>query len=1220
MFLGAFYVSTIKESQMKRFITRYLQQLRPAIALSTAFFCTVGSTATLTYSQQTVPQADDQKWERLFNDDEVRRLPVMPLHGQPEDYLQRPRGIDSIRQAQQELSKVDTKSSDMSSRSNSFQAGPTVNPGAQQWQAQNWVQPASMNSPVQAGSADQNNADSIAVDGTAFKSVQTRFQKPQQPTQIQRPTLATEQTKPQRDDNSFNSLPLAGSSPAARVANNTLPTSPYTGMHRLMNVDLRQFETSIIETWGEQVQATATPDGRFVRVTLPAHIAADFQMMIDRKSQLISFSGDDELKDNWHRIVSELDSNADGRIRTFSTPQKAGAIRQVAHFMGLTQDDQDGQGSISIPPGTQLPTEQVQGLKNKVKIIEDPETGFLTLVGDKEDLKILSGIIDNINKDSAAKQPAVKRINLSNIQSEAVAEQIQELYDQGYAASNGNAQIIPQASPNSLIVVAQPEGVKAVENIVAEMDVAAADSEMDGSKTFQLKYISAVDARDRLQTFFGQANLAQGDNLLPSAPVIVISDFRSNRVTVKGAAQFIRQAEAFLQTIDVAETAAVNEVKIFPLRNTLAEELAIVIQDAINGQLQGAGNGYNPNQQAANQANQNQQQQAGPNTSQLRSPGLSLQTTGANGEKVSGGIMFDVRVTADRNSNSLVVTGPAQSMALVAELIKQLDRIPNAETQIKVFEIIHGDATALLTMLETLFGTDQTQAAGGGQQQTNLTQLPLQGTGADGQTLVNLRFSVDFRTNTIIASGPAADLQVVDDLINRLDTSDIRASQTNVYRLSNAPAQDISDAISSWLDTRTDIINVDPRQNSETGQANRGIIVVPETVSNSLIVSCLPEYREEIEGIIRALDRRPPMVKVKVLIAEVNLNTLEEFGVDVGIQDSLLFDRGTVVDAAGAIAGGIGFPFNNQQVANSNATFPGTLAGQALSNLGTGRINNNLGYGGLVLSGGNESVNILIRALKDRQCVRVLSKPHIVTLENLQGRISIGSEVPRVAGTTATNFGTTQDIEFVDVGVILEVTPRVSPDGLIVMAVNAQRSSVGGDDTAITIGFGNNGEPIRAPQIIETEANTTLMARSGQTVVFSGLIQETKSHAERGAPIISDLPVIGPLFKFESDEAVRSELLIIMTPYLITDEQDLAMLNQDEAERMHWCECDVAEIYGNTEHSRHLSSSAPVETYRPAVDPLGNNPTNTIHNANNGGPYENISPVRNARQSQTQNR
>jgi len=229
----------------------------------------------------------------------------------------------------------------------------------------------------------------------------------------------------------------------------------------------------------------------------------------------------------------------------------------------------------------------------------------------------------------------------------------------------------------------------------------------------------------------------------------------------------------------------------------------------------------------------------------------------------------------------------------------------------------------------------------------------------------------------------------------------------------------------------------------------------------------------------------------------------------------------------------------------------------------------------------------LMRALKDRQCVRVLSKPHIMTMENLQGRVAIGASVARIAGTTQSNFGVTQDVEFRDVGVILEVTPRVSPDGLIVLTVNAEKSAVGPEETGTAIGVGSNGDIIRAQQILKTEATTTLSARSGQTVVFTGLISEEKTHVERGAPILSDLPVIGPLFKFESDSASRTELMIFMTPYLVTSDDDIANLNQDEMERMHWCMSDVADVYGNTDFGGIAGTEEAIETFYPDADPSG---------------------------------
>ena len=849
------------------------------------------------------------------------------------------------------------------------------------------------------------------------------------------------------------------------------------------------------------------------------------------------------------------------------------------------------------PMGVLRPNEAggVQGLQNEVKIFIDPDTGQVTLIGDDADTALVAKAFEDLAKQ--APKPTAERILLNNIGSEEIAETVQELYDASFATAQGKAFVRALRSPNGLYVFGTKEAIASIRSIVEKFDSDTPPvDDVDGPfATFRLRHISAVDAKLRLDGYFGQTGSSGGDNRIPSDPVITVADFRSNVLIVRGAKQYLEQADKLIRAIDVDDGGSTDVVRIFQLKNTLAEEIAPVLQDAVSGQQPNAGQGFNPNQ------NQQQNAQAGQvdaNSSTLKSGNLRLKTVGADGREVSGGIMFDVRITADRNSNSLVVRGPESSMSLIAELVQQLDRLPDAETLIKVFAVENGDAQSLLETLESLFSSNRNQQGQFGNQTGSSNSLPLQTASAtQGAALVNLRFSIDERTNSIIATGPAGDLRVVEDLINRLDESESDRRQTVVHRLSNSPVLDVQQALEAWLDARSERNGDDPRTSPGVALAERDVDVVAEVVSNSLIVSATPQYLPEIMEVIERLDRRPPMVKVKVLIAEVDLNSLEEFGVELGVQDSLLFDRGTVIGAGNAIAGGIGFPFNstvNAGVnANSVARLPETLAGQALTNFGTGRVSAG-GQSGLVLSAGNESINVLIRALKTRNCLRVLSKPHIVTLENLQGRIAVGQKIPRITGSTqnAIGGGVQNSVEDVDVGVILEMTPRVSPDGMIVLFVNAIKSNLDTGAPGVPVAVDANGNPVLQQPINSTSAQTTIMARSGQTVVFSGLIQETKDHSEAGIPVLSDLPVVGPLFKLESDSARRTELMIILTPYLVDGDEEIEIQNQDEMERMHWCLCDVAEVYGKTDYKGYQYQNGAVETIYPdqgfaPVEPSG---------------------------------
>jgi len=304
------------------------------------------------------------------------------------------------------------------------------------------------------------------------------------------------------------------------------------------------------------------------------------------------------------------------------------------------------------------------------------------------------------------------------------------------------------------------------------------------------------------------------------------------------------------------------------------------------------------------------------------------------------------------------------------------------------------------------------------------------------------------------------------------------------------------------------------------------------------------------------------MVMIQVMIAEVVLDDFDEFGVELGLQDSLLFDRSVVVD--NMLAPGFAFntrPLGNSSDANSVATRD-NIGGQGLTNFGVGRTNMELGYGGLVLSASSESVSILIRALKDSRRLQVLSRPQVMTLENQPAFIQIGQRVPRITSSQVTTTGTINNTVLENVGILLGVTPRISPDGTVVMEIDAEKSELAPDDEGIPILINANGDVVRSPIINTITAQTTVTARSGQTVVLGGLITKNKQSISRRVPWLSDVWFIGNFFRFDSQLDRRTETLFIMTPIVVEDEATAELLKQQESSRMSWCLADVIEVYG----------------------------------------------------------
>ena len=224
-------------------------------------------------------------------------------------------------------------------------------------------------------------------------------------------------------------------------------------------------------------------------------------------------------------------------------------------------------------------------------------------------------------------------------------------------------------------------------------------------------------------------------------------------------------------------------------------------------------------------------------------------------------------------------------MGLIAALIAELDQIPTSTAQIKVFQVVNGDAQTLVTMLQQLFGLQVTGGAarpGQGQLFQNLGAILGGGLTGD-DPLVSLRFSVDPRTNSIIASGSVGDLAIVEAILLRLDAEEVRERQTIVYRLKYVPADSVATAINTYLQSQRQLQQIVPLTVSPFEQLEREVIVVQEPVSNSLIVSATPRYFEEIRKVVEQLDDRPPMVMIQVLIAEVALTNTDEFGVEIGL-------------------------------------------------------------------------------------------------------------------------------------------------------------------------------------------------------------------------------------------------------------------------------------------------------------------------------------------------
>lgn len=926
--------------------------------------------------------------------------------------------------------------------------------------------------------------------------------------------------------------------------------------YTLENLSWRELEDALMRLGGAKLTATTDRNGEIVNLRITNKLGTQDVLQIDRRSNIVTFAGAGEEIAGWAQVVYTLDQGQADRVNSThvvplapAAPRKVQQAFQMVKATLLQEQNTQDQAQVDVSGGEQTTAMGTlddlgsgSGLFGDVQIEFIEEIDLVIIRGSKDDVRRTLEVIEKIKEQAEKTQPKIVVYPLKHANGEAVEVLISELYEEVYAARQGNVSITALGQPNALLLIGREEVVKTVEELIAKIDVPL-DPE-DQLKVIPLQHASAMDVEVSVRDFFVQQPGGNTDNRAGTGTrVKVLADYRTNSLIVQASPRELIEVEILIAKLDVESAQAQNDVQIFRLKNSLAEDIQLVLEDVIGGQI------------------------IADSESQATPPSGKLSLYTVDGGRIESGILAGVVISSDVNNNQLVVRAPAQSMALIAKLIEELDGQPGAEARIKVFQLVNGDATTMAQTLQGLFGL--TVNAGQSATANFLNNASRSNITTGGESsLVQLQIAAEGRTNSIVVSGSPSDLQVLEALVLRLDEDVVDSRVADIIWLRNAESDAVAAALNDYFQqlsqAQQSLNNGLNAIISVAELVNRQVFVVSERATNSVLLSASPENFEVAMKLIERLDRRPPLIAIQVLIAEIQLDDQFEFGTEWGLQDGLLFDRqassgGTlsspVFNLGNAITGG---------GAGAAAGITQNVAGQAMSSFGVGRTNSS-GTGGLVLSASSESIGVLLRALQTDNRLQILNRPSITTLDNRVASTLIGQKVPRVNGITQATAASPQQIntQDEDVGLSLQVLPRVNQDGLILMEVVVGNSSVGDPDVGIPIGFGQNGEVIRSPIINTTNATTTVSAYSGQTVVFAGLISKTRGSATSQIPILGSLPIIGPAFRFDVETEQRRELMVVLTPRIINSNEDYEILKEVETSRMSWCLADVLNAHGD---------------------------------------------------------
>src|SRR6476469_1768305 len=305
----------------------------------------------------------------------------------------------------------------------------------------------------------------------------------------------------------------------------------------------------------------------------------------------------------------------------------------------------------------------------------------------------------------------------------------------------------------------------------------------------------------------------------------------------------------------------------------------------------------------------------------------------------------------------------------------------------------------------------------------------------------------------------------------------------------------------------------------------RNIQVVADKDQNTVLIVATPSEYSIIEQALKKLDVASRQVMIEVTIAEVKLTDTLTFGVDWIFKGAAPSGRGS-----GGLFQSGGF---NPAVPLPTTGAGAVAAGLSVAAQGFSYLINNANFPG--------GVQAALHLLDTYGNTKVIANPHSAALDNQKATIKAGNRIPVSQQTIVGNVSNavTTTSQYIDTGVLLQVTPHINDGGLVTLDVQAEVSSPGTPDVAGA-----------APPIDTRSVQTLLSVPSGQTMVMGGLIQDTKGNANKGLPLLNRIPILGGLFGSETLTNDRSELVLFITPRVVNDSVDYSRVIEDLRRKM----------------------------------------------------------------------
>lgn len=431
-------------------------------------------------------------------------------------------------------------------------------------------------------------------------------------------------------------------------------------------------------------------------------------------------------------------------------------------------------------------------------------------------------------------------------------------------------------------------------------------------------------------------------------------------------------------------------------------------------------------------------------------------------------------------SNVLLMTGRAGVIQRLMTIVERVDQ--TGDRNVTSIPLSYASSTEVVKMVNELNKMDEKSALPG---------------------MLTANVVADERTNSVLVRGEPNSRQRVIDMVKQLDRQQAVQGNTKVIYLKYAKATDLVEVLTGVGDSiQTDQQNALPA-------LRKDISIKAHEQTNSLIVNAAPDIMRDLEQVIAQLDIRRPQVLVEAIIAEVQ----DADGMNLGVQWANK-------NAGVTQFTNTGLPITTMMAGADQFRRDGTLGTAATTALG--------GFNGIAAGFYQGNWSMLLTALSKNSKNDILATPSIVTLDNMEATFNVGQEVPVLAGSQTTSGDNVfQTVERKTVGIKLKVKPQINEGDSVLLEIEQEVSSVADAASSSSTDLGAT--------FNTRTVNNAVLVSSGETVVVGGLLDKSSNESASKVPLLGDIPVLGYLFRSNSTETKKRNLMLFIRPSIIRD-------------------------------------------------------------------------------------